>query len=122
MCASACVLTWYGYRATRQWQQSSLLLAQQPARQTADLLVTALTRDMHAVQRLVLPAEDWNHFLTNPPYDLTNAVASAFARYPYPESFFAARADLSASGVLFFTRSNRPPPWASPVPEADRFP
>ncbi len=84
MSATACVLTWYGYRATRQWQRSSLMLAQQQAGQTADLLVTALTRDMHAVQRLVLPSEDSSQFMQDPPYDLKRAVASAFARYPYP--------------------------------------
>jgi signal transduction histidine kinase len=121
MCASASVLTWYGYRVTRQWQQSSLALAQQQAGQTADLLVTALTRDMHAVQRLVLPSDDWNRFLQQSPYDLKNAVASAFARYPYPESFFVAH-DLTADDLMFLARSNRPPPWASGRSNSDRFP
>jgi signal transduction histidine kinase len=122
MCASLCVLTWYAYRATRQWQRSSQMLALQQAGQTADLLATALTRDMRAVQRLVLPSEDWNQFLQNPPYDLKKAVASAFARYPYPEAFFAARADLTTNGLLFFTRSNRPPPWAPPHFNSEPFP
>jgi len=122
MFASACVLAWYGYRATRQWQRSSVLLNQQRATQTADLLATALTRDMHAVQRLVLPSADWNHFLDDPLYDVTTAVASAFARYPYPETFFAARADLRPGEMLFFTRSNRPPPWAEPGAVSNRFP
>jgi signal transduction histidine kinase len=122
MFASACVLAWYGYRATRQWQRSSVLLNQQRAAQTADLLVTALTRDMHAVQRLVLPSADWNRLLQDPLYDFTTAVASAFARYPYPETFFAARADLRPGEMLFFTRSNRPPPWVPPGAESNRFP
>jgi signal transduction histidine kinase len=121
LCATACVLAWDGYRATRQWQRSSALLAQQRATQTADLLVTALTRDMHAVQRLVLPSTDLNRF-QDPLYDVSSAVASAFARYPYPETFFAARADLRPEDLLFFTRSNRPPPWASPDQESSRFP
>src|SRR5581483_10090302 len=79
-------------------------------------------RDMHAVQRLVLPSEDATQFMQDPPYDLKRAVASAFARYPYPEAFFAARGHLANDGVVFFTRSNRPPPWVPPHFTSDPFP
>ena len=46
---------------------------------------------MHAVQKSVLASPDWDAFMLDPPYDVGNVVASAFARYPYPESFLAAR-------------------------------
>src|SRR5437764_8344897 len=122
LCASACVLTWYGYRATRQWQRSSVLLAEQRAAQTADLLVLALTRDMHAVQRSVLPSSEWDRSPQEASYDLTSIVASAFARYPYPEAFFATRGTVSSDSLLFFTRSNRPPPGSRSAPVSNQFP
>jgi len=49
-------------------------------------------------------------------------VASAFARYPYPESFFAARGVPASATVIFFTRSNRPPAWAPEEATPNRFP
>ncbi len=122
LCASACLLTWYGYGATRQWQRSSALLAEQRATQTADLLVMALTRDMQAVQRSVLPSSEWDRSPQEAPYDLTSVVASAFARYPYPEAFFATRGTLGDDSLLFFTRSDRPPPWSRSAPVSNQFP
>jgi signal transduction histidine kinase len=122
MCASACVLTWYGYGATRQWQRSSVLLAEQRAMQTADLLVLALTRDMQAVQRSVLPSSEWDRSSQEAAYDLTGLVASAFARYPYPEAFFATHGKSGVDSLLFFTRSDRPPPWSRSTPVSNQFP
>ena len=49
-------------------------------------------------------------------------IASAFARYPYPESFFAARGATSAGSLIFFTRSNRQPAWAPDEEAPNRFP
>jgi len=49
-------------------------------------------------------------------------VASAFARYPYPESFFTDRGSLDARTAVFFTRSSRPPPWAPADSGSNRFP
>jgi hypothetical protein len=83
---------------------------------------TALTRDMQAVQKLVLSSPDWDVFMLDPPYDIRTVVASAFARYPYPESFFAARGAQTAAGMIFFIRSNRPPAWAPVDAGANRFP
>ena len=44
-------------------------------------------------------------------YEINNLVASAFARYPYPESFFTWGAESDASELTFFNRSDRRPPW-----------
>jgi signal transduction histidine kinase len=122
MCAAVFVLTWFGYRATRGWEYGSALLLERRANEAADLLVTALTRDMHAVQRSVLLPADWNAFMQDPPYDVSTIVATAFARYPYPDAFFAARGDLTPESLLFFTRSDRPPAWAQPSEVSSRFP
>jgi signal transduction histidine kinase len=122
VCVSVALLTWFGYHAIREWQRSSALLVERRADAAADLLVTALTRDMHAVQKSVLASPDWDAFLLDPPYDVGNVVASAFARYPYPESFLAARGVPTSASVIFFTRSNRPPAWAPEDAGPNRFP
>jgi signal transduction histidine kinase len=122
MCAAIFVLTWFGYRATRGWEHGSALLLERRANEAADLLVMALMRDMHAVQRSVLLPADWNAFMQDPPYDVSTIVATAFARYPYPDAFFAARGELTAESLLFFTRSDRPPAWAQLNAVSSRFP
>jgi signal transduction histidine kinase len=122
MCVSISVLSWFGYRAIREWQRSSMLLVERRTDEAADLLVTALTHDMRAVQKSVLPAADWDVFMLTPPYDVSNLAAGAFARYPYPEAFFAGRGTVTPANVVFFTRSNRPPPWSDTEERPQRFP
>ena len=51
---------------------------------------------------------------------MRNVVAAAFARYPYPESFFAWRA--TDDEATFFNRSERQPSWIASVPAANPFP
>jgi hypothetical protein len=79
-------LAWFGYRATDEWQRSSALLVERRSQQAADLLTLALTRDMRGVQTSVLMSEVENRHVFEPPYDINDLVAVAFARYPYPES------------------------------------
>ena len=122
VCASVVLLTWFGYRAVRGWQVSSGLLLQQRANTATDLLVSAITRDMHAVQRSVLGAIDWEPVMDDTPSDLRSVVADAFAKYPYPESFFAAHGRLDPAGMLFFTRSDRQPQWAPAIDDGPPFP
>jgi signal transduction histidine kinase len=122
VCSSVLVLIGFGYRATREWKRSSALVVERRENQAADLLVTALTRDMQAVQRSVLSSAEWDVSTLDSPYDIANIVASAFARYPYPESFFTDRGALTARTVMFFTRSSRPPPWAPADSGSNRFP
>ena len=40
----------FGYRATREWQRSSELLIERDTEESADLLVTAVTRDMRGAR------------------------------------------------------------------------
>jgi hypothetical protein len=74
-------------------------------------MVTAISRDMRAVQSQVLPQ-------LNPPvtdaevYELSDEIAKAFARFPYPDSFFSWTGDLDDHGSLnVFNRADRPPSW-----------
>lgn len=112
-CISVALLCWFGYRAVDQWRARSLLLAERQSSETADLLLNALTRDMSGVQTGVLTSPQWNYFLTEHPHEVNDLVASAFARYPYPEAFFAWRSGAPYSRTAFFYRAERPPSWLS---------
>src|SRR5262245_36342787 len=85
---SVVALAWLGHRARIGWQRSAELIAQRTADDSADLLFTALTRDMRGVQTTVVSALRLEADSPGAMLDL-NAVASAFARYPYPDAFFA---------------------------------
>lgn len=122
ICSSVSVLIAFGYRATREWRHTAGMLVERRSNEAADLLVTALTRDMRAVQRSVLPSSEFDASRLNSPDDVAHSVASAFARYPYPESFFAGRGALTPNGLMFFTRSDRPPPWGPRDARSNRFP
>ena len=111
ICFSVALMSWFGYYAVVEWRRSSLEVADRRASEAADLLLEALRRDMHGVQQSVLPSPQWRDFTAERPYELSNLVASTFARYPYPESFFAWRGEADPDAFVFFNRSNRPPGW-----------
>jgi signal transduction histidine kinase len=121
VCLSLGVLVWLSYRAVQERRRSEDLLAERRARQTVDLLVTALTRDMRRVQEIILTS-DWETLSFDPPYEARNLVASAFARYPYPESFFAWKGGSPDASLIFFNRSDRRPVWMLADAGRDRFP
>ena len=113
---------WFGYRAVVGWRHSATLLASQRAAEAADRLVTALGRDMRGVQTTVLNSAQLDEFMLDPPYDVRTLAASAFARYPYPESFFAWRLPATPPTVVFLNRSNRRPAWMTGAAGPSRFP
>ena len=45
VCLGIATLLGFGYRATREWQRSSEMLIARETEESADLLVTAVTRD-----------------------------------------------------------------------------
>jgi signal transduction histidine kinase len=122
MCVSVALLAWFGLRASREFQESSRLLVQRRAEESARLLVAALTRDMRAVQTSVLAQSPWDERGPDTAQELTALVASAFARYPYPEAFLAWDARRPSAGVTFYTRADRPPSWAPRSPGPLRYP
>jgi signal transduction histidine kinase len=105
------LLMWFGYRATSEWQRSTRLVVDRRTVEVLYLMVTALSRDMRAVQSQVLPQ------LTPPTNDaeiseLSDEIARAFARFPYPESFFSWTGSLDDKGPVYvFNRTDRPPSW-----------
>jgi signal transduction histidine kinase len=115
-------LSWLALRTTREWHRSSMLLVERRADEAARLLATALMRDMRAAQENFLSWSTWEESTLESPDDPTRLVASAFARYPYPETFMTWRPERHAEGVTFFTRSDRPPPWAEVIQEPHVYP
>lgn len=116
---SVVLLAWLGLRVSREWQASAALLVQRRAEEAVSLFVMAVTRDMRAVQTEVLSNSAWQRSRSTP-QDVTMVVASAFARYPYPEFFLAI--DAEAPARLVFMRENRLPAWAERRDVAARFP
>ena len=121
MCASVAGLAWFGFHAMREWRRSSAQLILRLADDHADLLATALRRDMRGAQTLVLASRDSADYASQPIPDFSDEVAAAFARYPYPESFFGWRDD-EKGGLVFFNRANREPSWAHDTVVPSRYP
>lgn len=122
VCVCVVTLTWYGYHGMQEWQRSSAQLTARRSNETADLLVTALTHDMHGVQESILASARLDEAMLDPPYELITVAAGAFAKYPYPESFFGWRSSRTDAEVWFFNRSDRPPAWMPPPVLPTRFP
>jgi signal transduction histidine kinase len=118
-CLGIVALLGFGHRATREWQRSAERLITLDTNEVADLLVTAVTRDMGGVQSRVLANRDWVESSVSFA-DTSTQVAIAFTRYPYPESFFSW---TGADGdVVFFNRVNRYPAWMPESETSSRFP
>ena len=120
--ASVAVLGWFGYRAIDGWRRSATLLAERRAAEGASRLATVLGRDMRGVQTTVLAAAQADQFMADEPFDLQAVAASAFARYPYPESFFAWRGAPDPGDVVFLVRPDRRPPWMAGGAGRSAFP
>jgi hypothetical protein len=120
VCLGIATLLGFGYRATREWQRSSGLLVERDTAESADLIVTALARDMQGAQSRVLANRDWGELSIASLTDTSDQVATAFARYPYPESFFSW--DNQHREIVFFNRANRYPVWMPQTDEPHRFP
>ena len=108
----------FGYRATKEWQRNSELLVARDMEDSSDMLVTAVVRDMQGAQSLILANRDWSESTVSLA-DTSTQIASAFARYPYPESFFFWRADNTR--ITFFHRADRYPAWAPAARGAPRL-
>jgi len=120
ICISVVILIWFGLRAVEEWRHSERRLAERRARETVATVVTALGRDMRGAQG-ALPAL-WGQLIRGPSSDIRGQVASAFARYPYPESFFAWRGTATSGRLSFFNRADRRPAWVAEDDGQSRFP
>ena len=86
-------LVWFGSRATTEWQRSTAQLVDQRANEVLALLIAGLNRDMKGAQLSVLVPINHEALRTDPPHDLRQVFARAFARFPYPESLLVWRAN-----------------------------
>lgn len=111
---------WVTYRAVVEWQHSAMQVAESRAETAADLFMTALARDMSAVQLSVLARRDDE--AAGPVVSETELIASALARYPYPEVFFGSRPASGVPDVVFYSRPDRYPSWISRHEATDPFP
>jgi signal transduction histidine kinase len=118
------VLVAVGYQAFDGWQRNARLLAERRADEKATILNVALDRDMKGVQTSVLPRFSGRDLAFATPYDIIDLFASAFARFPYPESFFVWRRESpEGAGHLYsFSRDERPPSWVTTRSKAARYP
>jgi len=109
----------FGYRLMREWQQGVVVRIEHQNEESADLIIKAITRDMRGAQARILANRDWDAPLpAGFARDMTEQVATTFARYPYPESLFTWRGGHQS--MLFFSRTNRLPGWMPPqIPEAN---
>jgi signal transduction histidine kinase len=119
---SVALLAGFGYAAVRGWQRSSLALSNRRTEEAAGVLVSALTKDMQAVQRSVLVSADSTESILAPPLDELGTVASAFARYPYAEWFFASNDAHPSAPAVLFARRDRTPAWLLATSAPNHFP
>src|SRR5947208_15623447 len=102
-----------GYLVARDWQQGVVVRIAHQNEECADLIIQAITRDMRGAQARILANRDWDAPVpADFTCDMTEQVATTFARYPYPESFFIWRGGKQS--MLFFSRTTRLPRWMPP--------
>jgi signal transduction histidine kinase len=92
-----------------QLEHNVLLLADRQSELAARILISAITRDMRGAQTNVLDSPEVKTARFDSTVDLEDLVARAFARYPYPECFFAWSAEHRQ--VLLLVRTDRPVSW-----------
>ena len=81
-------LFWLAYRAATRSEQATRMAVDRRSGEVLVLVIAALERDMKGVQTSVLLPIDHRSLVPDPPYDLADRFARAFAQFPYPESFF----------------------------------
>lgn len=109
---SALALVWIGYRAVVEWQHAAGLVASRRASAAAELLVSALSRDMRGAHSAVLLTAERDRLAEGSTANLMHPVAGAFTRYPYAEAFFSWQ-NGPDDDVTFFSRVERRPAWLS---------
>jgi signal transduction histidine kinase len=116
-------LVFFAQRTVAEWRQATEQSINRRASEVLLLLATALEQDMSGVQRSVLLPINEHLLMLDPPHDLLERFSRAFARFPYPESFFAWRSSDEPSGVTyFFNRLDRHAPWDHEVRPEEPYP
>ena len=98
-------------------------LADKRASEKLALLIAALDRDMKGAQLSVLVPINLEQLAGGGPAGLSARFARAFARFPYPESFFVrSRPSRHLENAYVFNRADRPPPWDASAQAPARYP
>jgi hypothetical protein len=106
------ILLWLGHRATSAQERSDRLLADRRARETLALLIAALDRDMKGAQISVLLQLSRNQVVDVGAADLAAQASTAFGRFPYLETIFLWRDQVTDRDLPYvLNRADRPPPW-----------
>jgi len=114
---------WFGLRATREWERSTITAADTRGNEVVTLLGVALERDMKGGQTSVLLKMSEQDFTPIAPYELADRFARGFARFPYLESFFVWTAAGGPGGSTYvFNRADRTPSWDSGGAVEDPYP
>jgi signal transduction histidine kinase len=117
------LLAFIAYRAVGEWERSTLLLVDQRSEEALTLLTVALNRDMKGVHHSVLAPFNEARLDFERRYELEDLFARAFARFPYPESFFVWRqVPRRTPSSVTFNRLDRRPKWAGETVSTGAFP
>lgn len=114
-------LGWLATRAVSEWQHSTVLLVDQRSEEALTLLTVALNRDMKGVHHSVLASFTEIALNFDQRYELEGLFAEAFARFPYPESFFVWK-DGAVPASYVFNRVDRQPAWAAGAADESAYP
>ena len=102
-----------GYRATREWEQGVSTRIAHQTEESADLILKAISRDMHGAQAMILANRDWDARCRP-----TLLIWTSPSRWPpylpgtrIPNHSLHGAAERH--GIIFFSRSTRLPPWMS---------
>jgi signal transduction histidine kinase len=115
-------LIWVGYVATREWKQGTTLLLEGRRAEMLVMASAALNRDMRGAWTTVLAPLNPELLEEDPPFEMMRLAATAFARFPYPESFLIARPRGGRTSIYAFNRSDRPPKWDTSDDVEDALP
>ena len=125
LCGGVVALAWFGYTMFVGLESRADLLLEQRQEEAVTLTRRALNRDMEGAWSRVLVPINQVVIEEEPPYELIQRTARAFARFPYAESFFSWRLSESepSDGVAYaFNRADRRPAWAHASNPVDPFP
>ena len=123
VCCAIAMLVWLGYVSTREWQRQTNVLLEQREAEALALASTALGRDMKGAWNTVIAPVNVLELGDEAQYDLMQAAARAFARFPYPESFILWRnSEPTGQTTYVFNRTERTPPWDRNGPSDEQFP
>ena len=123
MFAATVALVSLGYVATREWRSGTNLLLERRANEALALVRAALSTDMKGAWITAIVPFNTTMLDEDPPYNMFQVSARAFARFPYPESFVLWKHTARDEGATYaFNRADRPPPWETRPSSDDPFP